>query len=323
VAGTVTEVRVREGDRVEAGDTLLVLDDREALAGLREAEATFAQTGASSQQSIDEAEREALQARRDLERIRAVFETGGLTLQRLEQAEQRAADASSRFESLRAQGGSSGRGGEPAAIARARAALEAARARLALTRITAPAEGTILTRSVEPGDAASPGRILLEMAFGGPMEGVAFPGEENLGELGVGAPATVSADAFPSRVLSARVELVAPAVDPTQGTVEVRLILPDAPDFLRSGMTVSVNIEAGRRPAAKVLPEVFVQGLGAGEAWVAVIREGRLARQPVEAGLREGGFVEILAGVGEHERVVAAGEAEVGDRVRARAADGG
>jgi len=324
VAGTVAEVRVREGDGVESGDTLVVLDDREPLAGVREAEAALVQTGASVQQSIEEAEREALQARRDLKRIRAVFETGGLTRQRLEQAEQRAADASSRLESLAAQGDHAGFGGEPAAVARARAAVDAARARVALTRITAPAEGVILTRTVEPGDAVSPGRALLEMAFSGPMEVVVFPGEENLGQLEVGASATVSADAFPDRVFAAIVALVAPAVDPTQGTVEVRLSVPDPPDFLRSGMTVSVNVEAGRRAAANVLPEEAVQGLGTGDAWVAVIREGRLARQPVDVGLRAGGFVEILAGLRGTEPVaVAASEAQVGDRVRVRQSGGG
>lgn len=84
VAGTVREVRVREGHQVSAGDTLVVLDDREAVAGLREAEAALAETGATVQQSIEEAERDALQAQRDFERIRSVFETGGLTRQRLE-----------------------------------------------------------------------------------------------------------------------------------------------------------------------------------------------------------------------------------------------
>lgn len=324
MAGTTREVRVREGHRVDVGDTLLVLDDREALAGLREAEAALAATAASVQQSIDEAEREALQARRDLERIRAVFDTGGLTRQRLEQAEQRAADASSRLESLRAQAVGPDRDGEPAVVARARAALDAARARLALTRITSPADGTILARSVEPGDAVSPGQTLLEMAFEGPMEVVAFPGEENLGQLEVGAHASVSADAFPDSVFPASVSLVVPAVDPAQGTVEVRLSVPDAPDFLRSGMTVSVNIEAGRRAGAKVLPEEAVRGLGTGEAWVAVIREGRLAPQPVEVGLRAGGFVEIVAGVEPNEPIVVTdADAEVGDRVRVRERDGG
>ena len=138
IAGTVTNVEVREGDRVSRGEVLVALDDREAAAAVRQAEAALAETRASTDHAIAEAEREAIQSARDLERIRAVVEEGAFNSQRLEQAEQRAADAASRLESLRATMGSDG---EAASIARARASLETARARLDLTRITAPADG--------------------------------------------------------------------------------------------------------------------------------------------------------------------------------------
>jgi HlyD family secretion protein len=314
VAGTVLEVRVREGDRVARGDVLVRLEDREAAAAVRQAEAQLTETEATARYAVAEAEREAIQSARDLERIRAVFEEGGFNPQRLEQAEQRAADAASRLESLRAEAGPDG---EPASVARARAALEAARARLALTRVTAPAPGTVLTRSVEPGDAVSPGRILLEMAFDGPSELSVFPGEENLGRLEIGAPAVASADAFPDRTFPATVSLIAPSVDATQGTVEVRLAVAMPPDYLRPEMTVSVNIETGRKERASVLPEDAVQGLGTADPWVGVVREGRLERREVEIGLRAEGYVEVRSGVEPQEPVVLSASAEdVGDRVR-------
>ncbi|NNM33371.1 MAG: efflux RND transporter periplasmic adaptor subunit [Gemmatimonadetes bacterium] len=254
-------------------------------------------------------------ATRDLERIRSVHATGALTVQRVEQAEQRAADATSRLESLRAMVSAGGR--EPASVVRAQAALDAARARVALTRVRAPADGVVLARGVEPGDAVSPGQGLLELALDGPAELVVFPGEENLAGLSVGAPATASADAFPKQTFEASVSLVAPSVDPTQGTVEVRLAVPAPPDYLLPDMTVSVNIETGRRPSALVLPEEVVQGLGTADPWVGVVRDGHLERQPVEIGLRATGIVEVLSGIENGEFVARGFEGvELGSRVR-------
>jgi HlyD family secretion protein len=294
---------------------LLTLDDDEARALVRQAEAALAEVRASTVQSIDDAMREATQAGRDLERTQAVFREGGLTQQLVEQAQIRASDAAARLSALQASAGAEG--SETATVARAVANLDAARARLALTRVRAPAAGIVLTRSVEPGDAVSPGRVLMDLAFDGPVELVVFPGEENLASLRPGGPATASADAFPERVFPATVFMIAPSVDPTQGTIEVRLAVEDAPDFLLPEMTISVNLETGRKLDASVLPEGTVQGLGSSEPWVGVVRDGRLERQPVEVGLRAGAYVEILDGITAQDTVVTdLGSLAVGSRVR-------
>jgi len=316
LSGTVTEVHVREGDRVAAGDVLVSLEDREASAQVRQAEATLTEMAATSAQALEEAEREALQSERDLNRIRTVFEEGGLTRQRVEQAEQRAADAASRLRAVRALAGGDG-DGEPPSVARARAVLDAARARLALSRVTAPAAGTILSRDVEPGDAVSPGRVLLEMAFDGPTGLVVFPGEENLSRLSVGAPATASTDAFPERSFAAAVSAILPSIDPAQGTIEVRLSLNEPVSYLLPDMTVSVNIETGRRDGAAVLIEDAVQGLGTSQPWVGVVRDGRLARQDVTVGLRASMYVEVVSGIDVGDVVARSVTADdVGGRVR-------
>jgi HlyD family secretion protein len=170
---------------------------------------------------------------------------------------------------------------------------------------------------VEVGDAVQPGRVLIEVALDGPTEVVAFPSEENLPLLREGARAIVSADAFPSDSIPARVRSVAPVVDPSQGTVEVRLSLDDPPAYLRPDMTLSVSIEGGVREGAHVLPLEAVRGLGAGAPWVAVVRDGRLERRAVLLGLRGAEFIEILGGVEPGEAIAADPEIpEPGARVR-------
>jgi HlyD family secretion protein len=177
----------------------------------------------------------------------------------------------------------------------------------------------VLSRSVEPGDVAQPGQPLLEIAFDGPSELVVFPAEEDIGALRVGAPAMVSADAYPDLTFEAEVSLVFPSVDPDQGTVEVRLSIPDPPEYLRPFMTVSVNIEAARKAGASVLPAEAVGELGTDSPWVQLVRNGRIERQPVEVGIVGEEWVEILSGLGAADEVVLSGTAlEPGTRVRRR-----
>lgn len=314
VAGVVDIVAVREGDAVGAGDLLLRLDDREARALVAQADARLAEVEAVAADEIRRAELEVEQARRDAERIRSVVLEGGLTQQRLEQAEQREADAVSRLTAARA--GVGGTGGS-ARVSEARAALEAARARLAQHTIPAPYAGTVLSRLVEPGDAVQPGRGLLGLAADGPTELVAFPAEENLARIAVGASARVSADAYPDDVFEATVSLVAPAVDDAQGTVEVRLSLDKTVPYLRPGMTVSVNLEVERRRADVTVPVSAVRGLATDEAWVMLARDGRSERRDVSLGVRGDAFVEVTEGLEPGDAVIrAADEVEPGDRVR-------
>lgn len=312
--GVVQEVNVREGDRVAGGDVLVRLDQEEPRAAVAQAEARLSEVEARARDEIRRAELELEQARRDLERITTVFAEGGLTRQRVEQAEQRAADAASRLDALRSGTDPSG---PSAAVTEARAALEIARARLAMTELTAPYDGVVLERLAEPGDAVQPGGTLVTLAAEGPLGVVVFPSEENLSGLDLGAPAIVSADAYPDRTFPARISFVAPLVDADQGTVEVRLDVDEPPPYLRPGMTLSVNIQTGRRENATVLPAEAVRGLGTNEPWVALVTDGRVERRPVRVGLRGDGFVEILDGIPAGEAVVRSSQdVEPGDRVR-------
>jgi len=318
VSGVVQAVDVEEGARVPEGMVLVRLDDRELRAAAAEAQWRLADIEASASDASRRAALEVEQSERELERVRAVVLAGGLTVQRLEQAEQRAAEARSRLLALEA-----GRGddGTPAPVRTARSALEGARARLAGASVVAPFPGVVLERLVEPGDAVQAGAPLLSFAKDGDMEVEVFPAEENLGRIRVGAPAVMSADAFPEVVYPGAVRSVAPAVDPASGTVAVRLSVESTQGSLRPGMTMSVNLETGRVSGARVLPASAVRGLGTGEPWVALVRAGRVERRLVEVGLRAGDHVEILSGLEAGDGVVLRADAvEPGVRVRLRPA---
>ena len=331
--GIVTGVEAREGDRVAGGQLLLTLEDGEARASVEEArarllgaEAALARVGSvdlpTATAALDAATMEADQLRRDVGRLRTIYEAGGLSLQEMEQAERAAEEAEARLANSRTRAASLGAGGPDrraaeAEVTRAREALDMASARLDLTQLRAPAAGTVLIRRVEPGDAVQPGRILMEVALDGPTELLIFPDERSVAHLREGQAAIASADAFPDRQFPAAVSWIAPVVDPQQGTIEVRLRVPDPPAYLLADMTVSVNVEVDRRASALTLPLPTVRAPLTDTAWVLVARGGRAERIPVDVGIRDGHSIEVISGIDEDDVVIAT-TMEPGARVRPR-----
>ncbi len=337
VAGTVDLVAVREGDRVRPGQVLLQLDDAEARAQLLQAEAARRQAEAGlagigevramvAAANLRSAEVAFQKVELDYQRTQRLVAAGATSTEQLDLANQVLAAARSQRDIAMAQkdataGGGSERRGSEATLAEAQAAVALARARLANTRITAPGAGRVLTRDVEPGDAVQLGRVVLTLALDGTTQLVAVPDEKDVARLREGQPATASAEAFPEQTFAARVVYVAPAIDPEQGTVEIRLDVDSAPAYLRPDMTVSVQVETARRPNALVLPSSAIRDVVTPAPWVMVIRDGRVVRLPVTLGIRSEQSAEILTGPAEGDRVVGAGarSAVVGMRARPKA----
>ncbi len=332
-AGAVREVRAGEGDRVSSGELLVQLDDREASAALASARAQLAEATARKHQlhtvGTREAEEAVTRARTNLdeaqlnlERVESLVAGGAATGKMLDQARTTASVAESalrtataQLDDVRSSGGKAQ--SVDAQVRQAEAAVSLAEARLANTRIEAPEDGVVISRSVEPGDVLQPGNPVMELAADKETELVASLDERNLSLLEVGQSALASADAYPDRTFPARLTFIAPIVDERRGTVEVRLAVPQPPDYLRPDMTVSVDILVKRKPGALVLPMDAVRDL-ATSPWALVIEDGRARRRALSVGAVGKQGVEILDGVSAGDRVIPITQAQiqVGDPVR-------
>ena len=333
VTATVLEVRVREGDRVKAGDLLLRLSDAEARAALQQARASLGEArGRALQQSsvaapvssqaVVQAEAAFTAAEREHQRARDLVAQGFFSQQKLDDARRVLDTARAALQSARVQAQANQPSGIERTLAASRidqalAAVGVAEARLARLRIASPVDALVLTRSVESGSMAQPGRVLLSLAAQGGTRIDANVDEKNLRLLTPGMPARAVADAYPGQSFDARLNYIAPAIDPQRGTVEVRLSVPNPPLFLRPDMTVSVELVGGLKKDALVLPSGAVRDADREAPWVLALRDGVAVRLPVKLGLRGIGSVEITEGLKEGDSIIPQTEKAIaGDRVR-------
>ena len=188
IIGVALERRVQEGDRVQAGDVLVTLRSDDLSARVREAEAALTSlrrsTRPQAEAALRQAEAQLQQATRERQRRRELLAQSLIARESAEQAEQAEAVARAAAERARAQAAALASGSSDEAQLRER--LTAAQAQLAKTVLRADRAGTVLTRSVEPGDLVQPGRVLLEIALDGDTEILLPVDEKNLSLLRVG-----------------------------------------------------------------------------------------------------------------------------------------
>lgn len=322
VTGIATERRVREGDAVSPGDVLVVLRADELEARVRELEAALTELRTSTRPQAEASRRQAeaqlAQATRERERRASLFERQLIAREALEQAQE--AEAVARAAADRARLTASAAASRSTAERQLLEQLAAARAQRDKAVIRATVSGTVLTRNVEPGDLVQPGRVLFDIARGGDTEIEVPLDEKNLAVLSTGQLAQCIADAWPDRPFPATVNYVAPVVDATRGTVTVRLRVDPVPDTLRQDMTVTVNIETGRRDRALAVPNDALLSLPDGSRAVLAVRDGRVRRVAVRVGLASLVMSEVVEGLAAGDQVLADAarlqDVAEGDRVR-------
>ncbi len=286
LTGRVAQVLVREGAQVRAGEVLIRLETDELNAALAQAVAAERQADATLQA-----------AQATLQRGRQLVAQGFYSAAQLDEA-QRAVDVAV------AQRGS------------ARAAVAASRARLTQAVLVAPADARVLSRQVEPGQIVQPGKALLSLALTGPTQLVAQVDERFLDQLQTGQQAAVVADAFAGQRFAAKILSIAPVVDAQRGAIEVKFtLLQEPPAFLREDMTLSVEVETGRREQALALPLAALRQAQGDTASVLVAVDGVAQERKLRLGLRTLAAVEVLDGLRAGDAVLTGSALKAGQRV--------
>ena len=336
VTGRVAQVLVSEGAQVRKGELLVRLESDELRAALAQAVAAEQQAAAriaglrssgrsSAKAGLAQADSTLKAAQAELARTQQLVAQGFVSASRLDDVQRAVEVASAQQAAARAQIQANADAGTDvvqaqALLALARAATQAAQARLVQAAVSAPADARVLSRQVEPGQIVQPGKALLSLALAGPTQLSAQVDERFLDQLQVGQQAAVLADAFAGQRFAARVLSIAPAVDAQRGAIELKFALEQQPPaFLREDMTLSVELETARREQALALPlSALRTQADDGSATVLVARDGRAQVQAVRLGLRTMDAAEVLQGLNAGDLVLLGGQVKAGSRVRAQ-----
>jgi HlyD family secretion protein len=333
-AGTVASVPVNEGDKVAKGDVLVSIDDsdarsayEQAQAAVRQSEAKLAQIGgsglASAQEALAQAAATLKNADQKYERVSHLAITGFISDAAVDDAKQAYDIAQSQVRNAEAAvANASPKGNDfllaQSALEQSKAASRASEIKLKNTRLLAPADGVIISRSAEVGMVVQSGVGLIEFAPAIAKRLVLLIDERNLGKIKLGLAAIGSPDAYPDERFNAVLSFINPIINADRGSFEVKLDVPEPPDYLKEGMTVSVDIEILRRDNALVIDTSAIRDAASGKPHVLAIVDGKAVDKPVVPGISGGGKSEIASGLAEGDLIVPSALATitVGQKVR-------
>ena len=199
-----------------------------------------------------------------------------------------------------------------AAAQSGRAAEESARARLNQMIVRSGIDGVVLRRDVEPGDLASPGRVLMTLGDPSRIWITATIDERDVARVQPGQEALMASDAWPGRVLHGHVREVTPGGDPEQRAFRARIVT-DGAVALPLGLTLEVNIVTRRAQRALLAPASAIED---GKVWI--VRGHRVHAKTVRTGIAGTDEVQILSGLSRGDMIVKTPEGKLKDDMRVR-----
>jgi RND family efflux transporter MFP subunit len=287
VSGKVVERRVDVGQRVQAGEPLLRLDQEDLALALK-----------AKEKAVVAARAVAVQARGDEARYRKLITKGWVTRHEYDQVKAALDRADAEL-----------------AVAEAEAQVERNEAGYSL--LLADAEGTIIATLAEPGQVVAAGQTVIELAHAGPREATVDLPETVRPALGSMARARLYGDR--SAPAPARLRQLADAANPLTRTFEARYVLTGAAAQAPLGATVTVWVPSRDPDPATTVPlgALYDDGAATG-VWVVDPASSAVAFRPVRVH-RLAEESAVVSGVESGETVVAIGAhlLQQGEHVRA------
>jgi RND family efflux transporter MFP subunit len=319
VTGKVVEVRLEEGQRVEAGEVIARLDDSNWKAALAQSNAQLQQAQAnlvSAQTAFDDA--------------KPIFE-------RSEKQKVAAVISAQSFDEAHAQFNVSRNN-----LLIAQSALEAARAGVAVaqrslddTVIRAPFSGVVTEKAAQPGEMVSPvsaGGGFTRTGIGTVVDMDSLEVEVDVSENFINRvrpsqPVTIKLNAYPDWEIPGAVIAMIPTADRAKATVKVRIAIKQKDPRIIPEMGARVSFLAEKEPSSGAEKPSVVRGViipaeavqSAGDASVVyVVHDSAVERRAVRLGAKTSAGQIIVAGL-EAGNIVALGDlTKLHDGVRIR-----
>jgi RND family efflux transporter MFP subunit len=286
--GSVRKIFVREGDRVNKGDQLAVIDDRQVLAMLREAKAALAQARRAEAAASASAEL----ARVTYARYQNLMKDESASPQEFDEVK-------SRYQQAQAE------------LAVAKQRVKQAEARLSSAVVSAkdafilaPYDGSIREKMIDVGDLASPGKPLFTLQTTGSFIVDLVLPEQYIHSVSLNQEVTVVVSAVSNKTFTGNVQEIFPAADSKSRSFVVKVRI-SADKALRAGMFARVLVPIGNVDIILIpITAVIHSGQLTG---IYIVDDTQTAKfRLIRTGRTFGESIEVLSGLKEGDRYVTA-----------------
>ncbi len=162
-------------------------------------------------------------------------------------------------------------------VTEANKALQVARQQAGNAVVTAPFAGTVTKINTEIGQTV--GSLGILTLVSSEPEIRLDIDESNLSEIKVGQAAIISSSAFADKNFDGKVSELGAAVDQARGTIQIKIVPVNPPDWLRPGQTVNVNIITAKDVTRLLVPQTSL--IRSGDATVVFVIENGKAAQKI------------------------------------------
>jgi RND family efflux transporter MFP subunit len=321
IAGALEAILVHEGERVARGQLLgrieaptLQLEIERGRAELEAARARSLPSLAAlrAQERMTAAQLD--DARAEVDGDQRIAHAGGVAARDLERARLRVATLEQQLAMVQAQLRET-EVTRQVEVVRSSKDYAGAEVRSRDAQVRSPIAGDVLRVIVDPGRLVQPNEAILRIGDARRLHLEALVDEEDVARLRLDSACLVRVSAFGDRVLHGHVSHIAPEADREHHSFRIFVTLDDGTERLRPGMSAEIDVIAARRERSLLVPRQAVRD---GHVWRLEADE-RLHRRAVKTGVGDLDRIEVLDGLAEGDRVVAAPDADLGDGVRARA----
>jgi multidrug efflux system membrane fusion protein len=295
--GNIREVRVQQGDRVQAGQVLALIDDAQPRAAVQQAAASVL----AAEKEVAAADSDLALAEATRKRYQQLFDKKSVSPQEFDEINARRQSAEARRDMTRA------------GLAQANAALAQARTSLGYAEVRAPFAGVVTEKNAEAGTLASPGMPLFTLEDSRKYRLEVSVDENNVRNVRAGQNVSVSLDALGGAAISGKVEEIVPAADAASRSFLVKIGLPQNAHLL-SGMFGRARFSLGGRQAL-LIPQAAIATRGQLQGVYVIDANQMSGLRYVTLGKGDARQTEVLSGLEDGETIVAApGTRELGGK---------
>ncbi len=173
--------------------------------------------------------------------------------------------------------------------------------------IFSPAAGYVLEKNITPGQTIAPGQDAFVVGDLSQVWMLASVRQDNLGELRVGQPVTVTLPGLGAERFSGKITNLGQELDPKTRAMQVRIVLNNPGQHLRPEMLANAEIPVGRTQAVLTIPSDAVQQINGQDIVFVRTAPDRFTVRPVHVGTTNEGRTPVLEGLKAGEQVVVKG----------------